>query len=108
LELKFPCALLANCDAESGVTLTLASGEDIVLEVKTRGERINTDSPWRSKTIFLDEDPLALAGFIRALICRYNALVERMNSQTQDTKMRVLAPIEPDDQIGRGPDNSLR
>ncbi len=79
--LKFPHARLDAIRDDSAVVIDLKRGEGHYLTVAKRGEwpRGNYAS-WDETAIYLN-DPVVLGKFIRALICRYNALVDDMNEQ---------------------------
>ena len=85
LALKFPGARLDHCRADHGVVVELEDGDDLHLVIKSRGQWEKCrDCPgeWREESIHLafDVDLAQLAGFINALVRRYNALVDEVSA----------------------------
>ncbi len=102
---KFPGARLDVVRDSSAVVVELGRGEGCLLTVAKRGEWPRGKyASWDETAILLD-DPVALAKFIRALICRYNSMVDQMN-ETSDIQMAVARKVArpPEESFGGSQD----
>jgi len=83
-----PYARLDSCGASSGVVVQMDEGSDM-LKVAKRGEwergKING---WQQVLIPMN-DPQKLADFIRALVARYNWMIDRLNDTRAASSMKA-------------------
>lgn len=90
MERKYPSALIHRYGKENGaefLQIRLHSKEPLLLTIRSKGNWFYAEPeyPDVQTTYVRLDDPYALAGLIRGLVCRYNSMISRLNEEIEAT-----------------------